>query len=73
MHDAHGSKAGARKGKQEGRVDSPQRGRSEAHGAPDIHGVPQDVERETLDPVVHEDTKVVPEERTGYTESPSGG
>ena len=73
MHDAHGGKAGARKKKQEGRVDSPQRGRGEAHGAPDIHGVPQDIEGETLNPMVHEDTKVVPEERTGYTESPSGG
>jgi len=51
----------------------PQRGRSEAHRAAHVHGVSQDVERESLDAVVHQDPKVVPEERPGDTEGPGRG
>lgn len=70
MHDARGRKGDRRKGKQRGMGDSPKSGCSEGHGAPNVHGVPQDVKWEALDSVVHEDTKVVPEERTGYTQDP---
>lgn len=40
----------------------PERHRGEGEGAPDVHGVAEDVEGEALDAVVHEDAEVVAEE-----------
>ena len=54
------------------RQDSPEGSGGEGHGAPDVHRVAQDVERETLDAVAHEDPKVVPEERACDAEGPGG-
>lgn len=54
-------------------MDSPERSGGKGHRAPDVHGVTEDVKREALNAVVHEDTKVVPEERPGDPESPGGG
>jgi hypothetical protein len=52
------------------RVSSPQRAGSEAHRAADIHGVSKDIEREPLDTVIHENAKVVAEERACNAEDP---
>ena len=56
--------------RQEERWDLPECGGGEGQGASNVHGIAQDVEGEALDPMVHEDTKVVPEERTSYTQCP---
>jgi hypothetical protein len=54
-------------------VDSPKSSRDKTHRASDIHRVSQNIERESLHPVIHENAKVVPEERARDSEGPSGG
>ena len=51
----------------------PQRDGGEGEGAPDVHGVAEDVEREALDAVVHEDAEVVAEEGACDAERVGGG
>ena len=52
----------------EKKANSPQRRRSKTQRTPDIHRILQDVERETFHAVVHQDPKVISEERPGDTE-----
>ena len=56
-----------------GGADSPEGRRGEGHGTPDVHGVAEDVEGETLDAVVHENAEIVAEEGAGDAERPGGG
>jgi hypothetical protein len=49
---------------------APERRRGEAQRAADVHGVAEDIERETLDTCGHEDAEVVAEERPRHAECP---
>ena len=46
-----------------GKIDLPQRSGRKAQRASDIHGIPQHVKWESFHPMIHQDPKVVPEER----------
>ena len=52
---------------------APERDGEEAHRAADVHRVAEDVEREALDALVHEDAEVVAEEGAGNAECKRGG
>lgn len=49
---------------------APQRRRSEAHRAADVHRVAEHVKRESLNAMVHQNAKIVPQERARYAERP---
>ena len=49
---------------------APQSRRGEAHRAADVHGITKDVEGETLDAVIHQNAKVVSQERARHAERP---
>ena len=53
--------------------DLPEGTSSETHRAPNVHGIPEYVERETLNPVIHKDTKVISQEGSGNTQLPRRG
>jgi hypothetical protein len=49
---------------------SPERRRGKAHGAPNVHGVAENVEWEALDTMVHEDPEVIAKECARNAERP---
>lgn len=65
----HSISSGSRKAHNQCR-DSPKRTGGETHRAPDVHWIAKDVEREALDTVVHENAKVVAEERARDAQRP---
>jgi hypothetical protein len=50
----------------------PQSRRNKAHRTSNIHRIPQDIKRETLYAVIHQNTEVVPEESSGNSKGQSG-
>ena len=52
---------------------APQSRRGKAHRAPNIHRIPEHVEREALDARVHEDAKIIAQERARDAERPGRG
>ena len=46
---------------------------SEAHGTTDVHRISEDVEREAIDPMVHQNTKIISKEGAGNAQRPCRG
>lgn len=55
------------------RVSLPKRTSSKTHRATDIHWIPENIEREPFNSVVHEDAEVVTEEGAGNAQGPCRG
>ena len=52
---------------------APQSRRSKAHRAPNIHRIPEHIEREALNTRVHENAEIIAQERARDTERPGRG